>query len=129
MAAVHTLRLYFTDTTDKEVTYSYKYFDNTKTPQQVKTFGELLIVNNSIFSDPPAVLTGAEYVTTDTTAINLSSQKDGRANYERGGEWISYRRRRLFVNPHGGGNEGVERSDRDIAPLPKVPTIAQVERF
>lgn len=73
MAAVHTLRLYFTDTTDKEVTYSYKYFDNTKTPQQVKLFGELLIANNAIFSDPPAVLTGAEYVTTDTTAITLPS--------------------------------------------------------
>lgn len=73
MAAVHTLRLYFTDTSDKEVTYSYKYFNNTRTPAQVKALGDGLIANNAIFSDPPAVLTGAEYVTTDTTAITLPS--------------------------------------------------------
>lgn len=71
MASGTSLKLKF-DTMRGSRTWTYKYFDASTTAQQVKTLGQAMIDNGSIYEAVPVALVSAIQVTTAESAYDLS---------------------------------------------------------
>lgn len=73
MATTTKLKYGFRNATGDTFSMSYSYIDPEASAADIKSAGQLIVTNGSIFENVPAVLRSAELITTTTTAVNLDA--------------------------------------------------------
>jgi hypothetical protein len=72
MATETTLRLVFDGNSGKKVTFAYPCAKSGASAVQVKTLMQVMVANGDIFSEVPRYLSGAEFVSREVTAVDIS---------------------------------------------------------